>query len=141
MAKRLETTASREVENSAQVRAAIQEAKGRPRRGSIECNHMPPARFIPGNDLTIALAVKNPPKVSVRLYYRHVNQSEHYESVEIQKHGGEFAGTIPAKYTDSQYPLQYYFELKQGQEKAWLYPGLNPQLTSQPYFLVRAAKS
>jgi hypothetical protein len=141
MAKRLETTASREVENSAQVLAAIQEAKGRPRRGSIECNHMPPARFIPGNDLTIALAVKNPPKVSVRLYYRHVNQSEHYESVEIQKHGGEFAGTIPAKYTDSQYPLQYYFELKQGQEKAWLYPGLNPQLTSQPYFLVRAAKS
>src|ERR1700682_5769264 len=42
-------------------------------------------------------------------------------------------------YTDSQYPLQYYFELRQGPESAWLYPGFADNLTGQPYFVVAHA--
>jgi hypothetical protein len=48
-------------------------------------------------------------------------------------------GTIPADYTDTPYPLQYYFELSNASGQAWLYPGLGPTLTDQPYFLLRQA--
>jgi hypothetical protein len=40
-------------------------------------------------------------------------------------HGAEtrFIGTIPANYTDSKFPLQYYFELRRAND-AWLFLGL-----------------
>lgn len=143
MAQRLEPADGTLIENFARVGAAMQEALGHTNRGSIACTHIPPAQFTPGKDLAVALSIKHG-DVLVRLYYRHVNQSEHYQSAEISGHKGEFEGIIPASYTDSKYPLQYYFELKQskfkpGQQKAWLYPGLNTELTNQPYFVVRAA--
>ena len=48
--------------------------------------------------------------------------------------------TIPAAYADSDYPLQYYFELREGDKgQAWLYPGFNATLTNQPYFVIRQA--
>jgi hypothetical protein len=75
------------------------------------------------------------------LYYRHVNQAERYQTLELQNRGERFHGVIPASYTQSQYPLQYYFELKQGHEKAWLYPGLEANLMNQPYFVVRSAQA
>jgi hypothetical protein len=51
--------------------------------------------------------------------------------------GKQFLAKIPAAYTDTQYPLQYYFELKEGPKSAWMYPGFNKELTNQPYFVVR----
>ena len=77
--------------------------------------------------------------MSALLYYRHVTQAERYESAEMQLRDGRYHATIPAGYTDSQYPLEYYFELKQGPESAWLYPGFSEDLTNQPYFVVRRA--
>ena len=53
--------------------------------------------------------------------------------------GSRYAAAIPATYTDSQFPLQYYFEVRQGPESATLYPGLGADLTNQPYFVVRRA--
>ena len=40
---------------------------------------------------------------------------------------------IPAKYTQSPYPLQYYFELR-SKDAATLYPALNATLSNHPYF-------
>ncbi len=77
--------------------------------------------------------------MSARLYYRRVTQAERYESTEMQLRDGRHRATIPANYTDSHYPLEYYFELKQGPESAWLYPGFGEDLTNQPYFVVRRA--
>jgi hypothetical protein len=74
-----------------------------------------------------------------RVYYRHVTQAERYESAEMQLRDGRYRATIPGAYTDSPYPLEYYFELKQGQDAAWLYPGFTADLTNQPYFVVRRA--
>lgn len=139
MAKLLESSQAGTAQ-SAQVRAAIQEALGRPNRRSIACEHTPPSQFVPGKELTLTSSLKHSGTFSGRLYYRHVNQSEHYQSLELQNHGERFYAVIPASYTQSQYPLQYYFELKQGQEKAWLYPGLNADLMNQPYFVVRSVK-
>ncbi|HEY3456481.1 MAG TPA: hypothetical protein VGK64_18020, partial [Bryobacteraceae bacterium] len=66
--------------------------------------------------------------------------------VEMQEQGrtylgantvGGYRASIPATYSDSDYPLQYYFEVKQKSGKASFYPGLGPDLTTQPYFVLR----
>jgi hypothetical protein len=135
MAKRLEALPAAG-NQSATVRGAIEEALSHPQFRTMACGHTPLTRFVRGKDLTIELLVKQ--KVSARLYYRHVNQSEHFQSAEMQSQAGKFQGTIPGNYTDTAYPLQYYFELRQGSKDAWLYPGLNRDLTNQPYFVVRS---
>jgi hypothetical protein len=73
---------------------------------------------------------------SARLYYRHVNQAERYVSTDMQARGNIFRATIPDDYTNSPFPLQYYFELRESPAKAWLYPGFSPDLTGQPYFVL-----
>jgi hypothetical protein len=120
------------------VEAAIKVILAQPRRASLNCHHQAAERFRPGQPLDIELAVpKGSEPVSARLYYRHVTQAERYQSAEMQFKDGRYRTTIPATYTDSNYPLEYYFELKQGPEAAWLYPGFDADLTNQPYFVVR----
>ena len=74
---------------------------------------------------------------SVLLYYRHVNHAERYKTIEMKQDGKSFRAEIPAGYTDSLYPLEYYFEVRENPDKVWLYPGFNKSLTNQPYFVVR----
>ena len=50
-----------------------------------------------------------------------------------------YRATIPPTYTDSHFPLQYYFEIQHAASSATLYPGLGPELNNQPYFVVRRA--
>ena len=139
MAKRLESMPNVS-DQSARVQAAIQQVLGRSQRNSVACHHTPPAHFVPGELLPLVLSIApTAPPVSVRLYYRHVNQSERYQIAEAAAQGREYHAEIPASYAKSIYPLQYYFELKQGPETAWLYPGFAPDLANQPYFVVRCA--
>jgi hypothetical protein len=49
--------------------------------------------------------------------------------------GAAWRAAIPAAYTDSPYPLEYYFEVDQTQ----LVPGFQAGLTNQPYYVVRQA--
>jgi hypothetical protein len=52
------------------------------------------------------------------------------------KNGAEgWSATIPAVYTDSPFPLQYFFELRAG--ASWLYPSLGTNFCNQPYFFVK----
>jgi hypothetical protein len=137
MAKRLESVPS-VADQSARVRSAIQEALGRPERTSLACFHTPTDRFARGEPLDISLSIKPSAKpISARLCYRHVNQAERYQLAEMRPQDGGYRAAIPGAYTAAEYPLQYYFELKQGREKAWQYPGLAPDLSNQPYFVVR----
>jgi len=139
MANRLEVAKS-PADRSARVRAAIQEAVGKPSRASIECRHVPAERFVPGKPLEIIFLVERLTRLSsIRLYYRHVNQTERYAFVDMAKRDRVYQATIPADFTASQYPVQYYFELKQEAEAAWLYPGFVQELANQPYCVVRAA--
>ena len=118
------------------VRAAIAEAVGRPRRIAAVCRHTPPAHFQPSQPLELAISVER--KIaSVRLYYRHVNQAERYQTLEMEDAGNRYRAAIPGSYTDSPYPLVYYFELKDGPGKAWLHPGFAADWTNQPYYVVR----
>jgi hypothetical protein len=101
----------------------------------VPCRHTPPAVFHPGQPLELEFAA--PKLVSARMYYRHVNQAERFESVEMQVRDNRYRAAIPAAYTQSLYPLQYYFELKTAPDQACLFPGFAANLSNQPYFVVR----
>jgi hypothetical protein len=135
MQKRLE---SAKPDANPAVQAAIAEALGRPRRTPATCRHTPPAQFHPSQPLALEISVDRK-LASARLYYRHVNQGERYQVAEMQAAGNRYRAAIPAAYTDSPFPLVYYFELKDAPDKAWLYPGFVAGLTNQPYFVVRRA--
>ena len=73
--------------------------------------------------------------VSVQLFYRHVNHGERWRSTAMSEEGDTMRAAIPGTYTNSPYPLQYYFVLQNGTQ-AWLHPGFNATLSNQPYFAV-----
>ena len=77
----------------------------------------------------------------VLLHYRRVNQAERWQSEPMQVKGRLWRAAIPSEYTQSPYPIQYYFELKETPQLAVLYPGLGEQLIGQPYFIARQRQS
>jgi hypothetical protein len=82
-------------------------AMGRPHRLGADCKHTPPARFERGKDLKLSL------DKHARLFYRHINQAEYWQSTNDM--------TVPGSYTDSPYPLQYYFEVGQARLPEFYY--------------------
>jgi len=131
-------SASKAGETRPEVTRAIQEALGRPVRSQTAVGHTSPAKFHAGQPVEISVAPEKA-VAGVTLFYRHVDQAERYQSVAMESRDRRFHATIPGAYTNSQYPLEYYFEVRESPAKAWLYPGLSPSLTQQPYFVVRRA--
>ncbi len=105
--------------------------------------HRPPPSFHPGEEIPIELEIVDRSRewTGVRLKYRHLDQSERYAVLEMQPLTGRYVGTVPGRYTDSPYPLLYLFELTDARGRTCLYPGLGPDLSDQPYFVLRAARS
>ena len=104
------------------------------------CQHLPPASFRPGKPIPVEISVESGYRLSSAvLHYRHVDQSNEYQIVDMSARGGRWRAEIPAEYTDSAYPLLYYVELHDPRGAVWLYPGLNASLTNQPYFIIRRA--
>jgi hypothetical protein len=119
------------------VADAIRAATGRPQRPSAECTHTPPMSFRPGQPLTLSLVVAgSDAPTAVRLFYRHVDQAERWTSLETRKARGRYTGILPAQYTQSDFPLEYYFVLEDGKRSAWMFPGFNKTLSNQPYFAI-----
>ena len=58
------------------------------------------------------MTVTEPTPRRVVLHYRHVNQAERWQSVELSRVGDAFRGEIPADYTEKRFALQYYFEIE-----------------------------
>lgn len=98
--------------------------------------HEPPSRFTPGEPLALRIALAQQARVNVRLHYRRVNQSETWQNADMAPEDGRYVAAIPAAYTRSPYPLQYYFEIR-GDGGPSLFPGLARNLAHQPYFAVR----
>jgi hypothetical protein len=92
-----------------------------------EFQHTPPQHFRPGSDVEIVSGKK------ARLWYRHVNQAERWQSVDAVARGkGGYRAVIPAVYTNTKYPLQYYFN------GGWdSVPGFGRDHDSTPYFVIR----
>ncbi|MFZ0454189.1 MAG: hypothetical protein WAM24_10580 [Ignavibacteriaceae bacterium] len=118
------------------VGTAIEKALGRPHRDFAVCHHKQPVHFKAGKPLDLEISIEKKIE-SVLLYYRHVNQAERFKTVKMKPKGKNYLATIPADYTDTLYPLQYYFELREKPGKAWLHPGLSAKLIQQPYYVVR----
>jgi len=139
MQKRLEGLSSDTAPNSS---LSLKELMAVVVRESANLQHTPPSSFVPSQPLEVAVSVleRAVQSLSVRLFYRHVNQSERYEITEMLLVGNHFKAAIPAVYTNSQYPLQYYFELRHGSQ-AWLFPGLGRPLRGQPYFVISSRKA
>ena len=103
-------------------------------RPIISAIHAVPESFHPGSSLV--LKVSGPPGVTETiLWYRHVNHGERWLSTPMQQALGACSASIPAAYTDSPYPLQYYFELHTA-TSATLHPAFSPTLSNQPYYTV-----
>ena len=66
-----------------------------------------------------------------------MNQAERWQHESMQSNGRLWRAIIPSEYTQSPYPLQYYFEMRVTPESAVLYPGFGNELIGQPYFVVR----
>jgi hypothetical protein len=107
-------------------------------RPAVRVQHVPALSFHKGSPLEIEMAISHANPISVSLVYRHTNQAEQFVTSEMshQKEGA-FRVVIPASYTDSPFPLQYYFQLRNDLGNTWLYPGLGPSLSQQPYYVVR----
>jgi hypothetical protein len=102
-------------------------------RPSADVRHMAPDRFRPGADLPLVLTAGQ--GVAVELFYRHVNHGERWRSLGMTEVGDTMRAAIPGDYTNSPYPLQYYFVLRRDAQ-AWFHPGFNATLSNQPYFAV-----
>ena len=87
----------------------------------------------PGSDLTLRQVAE--PIIEGVLWYRHVTHAERWLSKPMGRSGQVFTAAIPGSYTQSPFPLQYYFELR-SQTDATFYPPINATLSNQPYFAV-----
>ena len=93
------------------------------------------SRFRAGEPLKIELALEKGNAQSVRLHSRHVNQAERWKSTPMERKQVGYLAEIPADYTHSAYPLQYYFVLRNARQ-AWFYPALNGTISNQPYYAI-----
>ena len=103
-------------------------------RPEFSATHSPATFFRPGTSLELDLQVASPVD-EARLWYRHVNHGERWSSITMQHKGSSFQAAIPSAYTQSPFPLQYYFEIRNSQGAAF-HPPLNRTLSNQPYFAV-----
>jgi hypothetical protein len=134
MEKRLTTASS-----SASARSAIATVLARPQRLSVSCHHTPSPQFDPGKPLELSVSFDRNSDRKVNLLYRQADQSQRWRSAAMQARDREYRGAVPADYTQSPYPLLYYFEVHEGAGSA-IYPGFTPDLSNQPYFLVRSQR-
>ena len=119
------------------LRRAIRIVLEQPRRPALACRHTPARQFGPGEPLPIDLSVPQGTVRHVRLFYRHVNQAVRWQVRPMDLQGDGYHAAIPAEYTQTRYPLQYYFAVDGGDAGEALYPGLDVNRADMPYFVVR----
>jgi hypothetical protein len=117
---------------------AIQQVTKTSTRPLVAAEHALPDTFHPGSDLYLTIATPAVVTGST-LWYRHVNHGERWLSAPMQKTGNAHRASVPGSYTNSPYPLQYYFELRMA-DAAILHPPFNPTLSNQPYYAIMQAK-
>jgi len=103
--------------------------------------HTAPASFEKGQSVQISLSIQDvPSEYQVYLNYRHANQAEGYQSIKMVSDGELFSAEIPESYTDSPYPMIYFFEFENEEKQKRICPGFDQNLSNQPYFSIRLAK-
>jgi hypothetical protein len=101
----------------------------------------PIAKIVPGGmaeggrDFAVSARVEAQSGVkSVRLRYRHVTQTEDYQTAEMAvDSSGNYTGHIPASFIDTKWDLMYFIETIGNNGGGRMYPDLE---TEQPYVVV-----
>lgn len=130
-----EMMARTQIGTESKVTNAISAALTAPIHQPVKALHVPPGSFNPGVSLDIKITTET--VESVKLYYRHVDQAERYVEMIMRRIDNGFRATIPGSYTNSPYPLQYFFEMNQMGGETRLFPGFDALRMNQPYFVVR----
>jgi hypothetical protein len=123
--------------SSTQVTQAMEKVAKYARPEPPQATHQPAATFATGQALQVQIAAKD--VSAVRLHYRHVNQAERYNVVTMERAGDSFHVSIPAAYTDTEYPLQYFFQLTAVAGEESLFPGHPDRVSYPPYYVLRRA--
>jgi hypothetical protein len=55
----------------------------------------------------------------------------------MERDGDKYHAVIPADYTETRYPMSYYFAVDMGDPGIAIYPGLDQNLAGMPYYVVR----
>ncbi|NLN46607.1 MAG: hypothetical protein GX153_08595, partial [Clostridiaceae bacterium] len=106
-----------------------------------ELRHLVPAGYAKGQPVEIRADIADGGSArQVWLHYRHVDQSDIYRTVKMTKANTSYTATIDGEYTDSPYPLQYFFEIRTEAGDAWMVPGYAQDLSNQPYYVIQAGK-
>lgn len=111
--------------------------------------HQPPSSFRPGEAVLLSASLSGETagadasgERQLRLHYRRVNQEERFQAAEMRPDGsGAYRASIPGEYTDSPYPLQYFFELRGPDGSAAIEPGFDAEFSNLPYYVVRQHKA
>ena len=124
--------------NAGNAERAVQLATTPPKRIADTAQHTQAHVFHPGKPLAVSVQASHGATTvsSARLHYRHVNQGERWVTMDMQSNAGTFTASIPGDYTDSPYPLEYYFELRGGTDSAWFHPAFNATFSNQPYYAI-----
>jgi hypothetical protein len=104
-------------------------------RLALAVEHKAPPDFLPGEPMPLAARLAAEVE-SVRLFYRRLNQAETWQELEMKQQAGSWQASVPADYTRSPYPLQYYVAVRKG-AGVFLWPGFGPDYSRQPYLVVR----
>ena len=96
-------------------------------------------RFERGVAFDVRLVVEERPR-QVTLRYRHLDQSEDYCSVEMVEDRDGWQAVIPASFTDSSFPLMFFAEVSIDHEAPVFLPGLDEDLSNQPYLVVHSTQ-
>jgi hypothetical protein len=108
-----------------------------PRSPAIAGPQTPPPNFDPGKPLELSASFGARSGLKVNLQYRHADQSQRWRSVEMEARDNRYRAGIPADYTQTPFPLLYYFEVHDAAGSG-IYPGFNADLSNQPYYLLRS---
>jgi len=90
----------------------------------------------PGHDFPVSARVEAQSGVkSVRLRYRHMTQTEDYQTAEmsLDSGSGNYTGQIPASFIDKKWDLMYFIETIGNNGGGRMYPDLEVE---QPYVIV-----
>ena len=103
---------------------------------NILINHLPPKNFKRGETIYLSFKLNKENNLPVYLHYREVNQSKKWVKKKLIKTNGYYKSKISKTFTETIYPIQYYFEFT-GQFYSSFSPGFNNYLSNQPYYLIR----
>ena len=102
----------------------------------ITIEHISPKIFFQNKKILLNCSIKFNSNYLGYLHYRQVNQSIKWEKIKLNKAAKNFTANIPASYTKTPFPIQYYFEFIDNKISSFA-PGFTKNLSNQPYYILR----